>query len=83
VIYDQQGKPRTVKYHLLGSLLLRALQEQQEELEAQDAAVLRQREELASQRAAADRQRSELARLREDHRALTRRLAALESRSRR
>ncbi|HUP23976.1 MAG TPA: tail fiber domain-containing protein [Thermoanaerobaculia bacterium] len=33
VVYDRQGKPQTVKYHLLGSLLLGELQRQHELLE--------------------------------------------------
>ena len=34
VVYDEEGKPFTVKYHLLSTMLLNELQEQQAELDA-------------------------------------------------
>jgi uncharacterized protein YigA (DUF484 family) len=38
VAYDDQGEPLTVKYHMLGSMLLNELKKQNEQLEEQKAA---------------------------------------------
>lgn len=46
VIYDQHGKPQTVKYHLLSSLLLGEMQDQRDELSDQRDLVSRQQAEL-------------------------------------
>ena len=68
VVYDDEGKPETVKYHLLSSLLLGELQKQQGELDD-----LRAKHQVDLERLA-ERQQVELRRLGD-------RLAALESRS--
>jgi hypothetical protein len=46
VVYDADGKPETVKYHLLSSLLLGGLQKQHEELQRQNQRDLEQRAEI-------------------------------------
>ena len=65
VVYDQNGEPQTVKYHLLSSLLLG-------ELKKQSAVLQTQHGELEHQRELVSRQNEALERLAE-------RLAALES----
>ena len=56
VVFDQDGKPLTVKYHLLSSLLLGALQQHQASLERQEQLLAAQRGIAAEQRAELDRQ---------------------------
>jgi hypothetical protein len=46
VVFDQEGRPETVKYHLLGSLLLGELQNQQSELRLLRARLASIEEEL-------------------------------------
>ncbi len=58
VVYEADGQPQTVKYHLLPALLLNELQHQQAEQQ-------RQQSELAALRALVSVQADELARLRE------------------
>jgi hypothetical protein len=67
VVYDDEGQPVTVKYHLLSSMLLNELQKLHERLESHDAEQDREFHEL-------EELRSEVARLR----TLETRLAALE-----
>jgi len=68
VVYDEDGLPFTVKYHLLSSMLLNELKKQHEELEAQRGKHAREMEEL---RSAQEKQRREF----------DARLAALEART--
>jgi hypothetical protein len=51
VVYDADGQPQTVKYHLLPALLLNELQRQQAEVETLRAQLERQRAELAELKA--------------------------------
>src|SRR6185503_21028037 len=46
VVYDDEGKPFTVKYHLLSSMLLNELKKQHDQIEAQGAAHVRELENL-------------------------------------
>jgi hypothetical protein len=39
VVYDSEGKPETVKYHLLSTMLLNELQKEHERNDVQDAAM--------------------------------------------
>ena len=48
VVYDDEGRPETVKYHLLGSMLLNEMQKQRRELDALGSEVSALRELLAS-----------------------------------
>jgi hypothetical protein len=63
VVFDEEGKPQTVKYHLLSSLLLGELQrqhglllEQRRQVERQEAESARLRARLAAVEARVDRQ---------------------------
>ena len=47
VIYDEEGRPETVKYHLLGSMLLNELRKVHERCGAQDAEKDAEIDELA------------------------------------
>ena len=48
VVLDAEGRPETVKYHLLSSLLLNEMQRQHRRLEAQDRQLRELRERLAA-----------------------------------
>ncbi len=66
VVYDKDGQPQTVQYHVLPALLLNELQHQQKELAEQEAelAELRaQKAEVAALRQALAAQAAELAEL--------------------
>jgi hypothetical protein len=66
VVYDKDGQPQTIQYHVLPALLLNELQHQQKELAEQEAelAELRaQKEEVAALRQALAAQAAELAEL--------------------
>ena len=39
VVYDEEGRPETVKYHLLSSMLLNEVQKLSERVEAQDESI--------------------------------------------
>ena len=39
VVYDEQGRPETVKYHLLGTMLLNELQKEHARNEVRDTEV--------------------------------------------
>ena len=49
VVYDEEGQPETVKYHLLSSMLLNELQKEHARNDAQDAEIASLREALAGQ----------------------------------
>jgi len=85
VVYDEEGKPFTVKYHLLSSMLLNELKRMHQQLEAERAT----HERLETERAMHERELSDLRKdlaaqckqhAREIHE-LRGRLDALESRS--
>ncbi len=79
VVYDEEGQPFTVKYHLLSSMLLNELQklherfaeqqaqsrEQEERLEAQEQAHARERDELQTRLTALEGRLQEVAALSE------------------
>ena len=48
VVYDEEGRPETVKYHLLGTMLLNELQKEHERNEARDTEVSSLRAEIAA-----------------------------------
>ncbi len=47
VVYDEEGQPYTVRYHLLSSLLLNEVQKQHRQLADQRQSLVLQRDELA------------------------------------
>ena len=52
VVYDAEGQPQTVQYHVLPALLLNELQRQEAEVEDLRAQLEQQRAELAELKAA-------------------------------
>lgn len=58
VVFDEEGKPQSVKYHLLSSLLLGALQEQQAALERYERVAEEQQAELRRLAAAMEKRES-------------------------
>jgi Chaperone of endosialidase len=58
-VYDAKGRPETVKYHVLPSLLLNALQNQQQTIEDQRREIDDQRREIDELRARLDRLESQ------------------------
>jgi hypothetical protein len=82
VVYNREGRPETVKYHVLPALLLNELQRQARELRSQKAALelrlAEQRQEAESARGRADRFEQLLAAEHDEIAALRSALAALE-----
>ncbi len=64
VIYDEEGRPETVRYHLLSSMLLNELQKQQRQIGTQEEQLVEQHRQLAEQRQLQALQDEQLERLR-------------------
>ncbi len=54
VVYDDEGQPFTVKYHILSSMLLNELKKLREQLDAQSGAHARALEELCNRLSAVE-----------------------------
>lgn len=65
VVFDAEGRPETVRYHLLGSLLLGEVQRQAARLQDQEALLARQEAALREQRRVLEAMMGRLARLEE------------------
>ena len=63
VVFDEKGKPETIKYHLLSSLLLGELQRQNDEAQQQHGELQRQRAEARRQQEVVLEQGAEIERL--------------------
>jgi hypothetical protein len=61
VVYDEEGQPFAVKYHLLSSMLLNELKKLHERVEAQGAERARELEELEARLAAVESRASPVA----------------------
>ncbi|MCI0404036.1 MAG: hypothetical protein L0212_11005 [Acidobacteria bacterium] len=63
VVYDAEGQPQTVQYHVLPALLLNEFQRQEKELGQQQDRLEKQTAELAALRTRLEKQDAELAEL--------------------
>ena len=75
VIFDDQGKPQTVRYHFVNAMLLNEVQKQRRLIEAQDEKIERLSRALESQQASEQQQ---ITAMQEQMKTLMLRLAAVE-----
>jgi hypothetical protein len=76
VQYDEEGLPRSIRYHFLNPMLLNEVQKQRAELDGQAATIAAQSREIAQQQAAIGDLRSQLESLRLQLQEFTRQLGA-------
>jgi hypothetical protein len=63
VVYDRDGRPETVRYHLINALLLNEVQKQHRAAEAQEKLIEQQKETIDREQAKIDRLEARLERL--------------------
>jgi predicted RNase H-like nuclease (RuvC/YqgF family) len=63
VVSDRQGKPETVRYHLINALLLNEVQKQHRTAEAQEKRMEQQKETIEQQKETIDHEQAEIERL--------------------
>ncbi len=78
VVYDEEGRPETVRYHLLSSMLLNELQKLHGHLAQERQELVLQKEELALRKEEAALQQQELVLQNRELERLRERLARLE-----
>lgn len=82
VVYNKDGQPETVAYHLLPGLLLNELQKEHQKVESAAAELAANRAELASQRKELDTMKQQVAEVQQLKDQLKQQLAAIEQTAR-